>query len=204
MIRTNPTVWRGLKYPDSDLVGLIYRFARPGRDVPGDAPFALDVGCGPGRHVRLLDEVGYRAAGIDADPEMCACCRDNGVHAVLADAAAYQPPEPPALVLCWGFMMLVPDGPEIIARWRPQIVIADWRTPQNSCFQWPGNEAMAGHPGWVRFRNPGHTLDGEIYRSHTLADCAIPEYDRLHWQQITRSTEGECNDWYQTVHRRRR
>jgi SAM-dependent methyltransferase len=203
MFETNPSAWRGMKHPDSDLVGLVYRFARPGRDVCGDRPRAIDVGCGPGRHVRFLNEAGYRAYGIDADPEMCACCHDNGVEAILTEARDYRPPEPPALALCWGVMMLLPDCPDIVARWRPQLVIADWRTRGNSCFDWPGNEPIASRPGWVRLHHPGHLLDGDEYRSHELSECEIPGYERIHWQRVARQTADEQHEWWQTVHRRR-
>lgn len=214
----NPTAWRGLRYPDSDLVGLVYRFARPelGGDSArsaragdgaqpehgggGEPPVALDVGCGPGRHTKLLADMGYRAIGLDSDEAMCACARENGVDTVHVDVRTYRPAGAPRLVVCWGFMMLVPEGPALVAAWRPKLVIADWRDPENSCFHWPGNERLTS--GGVRLRQAKHVLDGQVYFAHTLEQCVIPGYERLHWQCIVRETAGERNSWYQTVHRR--
>ncbi len=199
----NPSAWRGMKYPDSDLVGLVFRFARPGRDVPGDGPRAIDVGCGPGRHIRFLNEVGYRAYGIDFDPEMCDTARRNGIEVTQVAAREHTPPAELALAVCWGVTMLLPDCPAIVAGWRPRLIIADWRTPGDSCFQWPGNVPLAERPGWVRLHHPDHILHGDEYRSHELAECEIPGYERMHWQRVTRKTADEQHEWYQTVHRRR-
>jgi len=198
----NPAAWRGMRYPDSDLVGLLFRFARPGRDVPNGRPFAVDVGCGAGRHVRLLNEMGYRAVGIDIDPEMCAAARHNGVDVLQVAVEEYRPPTPPELVVCWGIMMLQPQVAEIVSGWQPLIVIADWRAPSSSCFQWPDNTPVPGQPGWVRLCRPGHVLHGCVYRSHRLCDCQIPGYQRVHWQRSARQTKEDRHEWWQTVHRR--
>ena len=199
----NPTAWRGMKYPDSDLVGLVFRFARPGRDLSADRPRAIDVGCGPGRHVRFLTEVGFRAYGIDFDPEMCATARQNGVEVTLVAAHEHTPPAPLSLAVCWGVMMLLPDCPALVARWQPEIVIADWRTAGNSCFRWPGNTPVPERPGWVRLHQPSHILHGDEYRSHERSECEIPGYERIHWQRVARQTADEQHEWWQTVHRRR-
>jgi SAM-dependent methyltransferase len=66
----------------SDLVSLIHRFARPGHDFEASMPLAIDAGCGPDRHVRLLQDIGFRAVGIDDDPEMCAVAPQDGVEAL--------------------------------------------------------------------------------------------------------------------------
>lgn len=198
----NPAAWRGLKYPDSDLVGLLFRFARPRRDLHQDNPPAVDVGCGPGRHVRLLNEIGYRAVGIDNDPEMCAAARENGVEVLQVAVEEYRPAVRPALVVCWGIMMLQPRVADIVAGWEPDIVIADWRAPSSSCFHWPDNTPVPGRPGWVRLCRPGHVLHNCVYRSHKLSDCRIPGYELVHWQRSVRETAEERHEWWQTVHRR--
>lgn len=164
------------------------------------APFAIDVGCGPGRHTALLQELGYQALGLDADEEMCETARANGVPVVHADLTVFSPPTRPRLVVCWGVMMVVPEAPAIIAAWQPEIVIADWRTAGSSCFRWPENEPLAGRPGWTRLRRTGHPLDGCTYRSHTLDECEVPGYRRIHWQRVTRVMQSERNEWLQTVH----
>ena len=40
----------------------------------------LDIGCGPGRHVRALAERGVAALGIDASPAAVRVARDRGTH----------------------------------------------------------------------------------------------------------------------------
>lgn len=223
----NPKAWRGLRYPDSDLVGLLMRHARPGRDLPaasgfaacatlGDPmhgraaenetgsvlrPTALDAGCGAGRHVRLLEELGFQATGIDCDPEMIEAAGRNGQNVQLADARDYRPGASLDLAVCWGFMMVVPDGPAIAASWSPKIIIADWRPRSNSCYQWTGNQQIGG--GAVRLHQPGHLLHGLTYYFHDLPECVIPGYDRIHWQHVTRRTASETNEWIQAVYRRK-
>jgi SAM-dependent methyltransferase len=195
----NPAAWKGLRYPDSDLVGLVYRFALPGRHVRVAQPRAVDVACGPGRHVRLLNEVGYKALGIDSDAEMCRTATENGVDAILADVSSYRPAEPPSLAVCWGLTMLIRSLPDLIAAWQPEFIILDWRTPANSCLQWESNQRLDS--GAVRLNRPGHVLHGQEYFFYDLPGCQIPGYERLHWQRVTRSTHEECNEWFQTVHR---
>jgi SAM-dependent methyltransferase len=198
----NPAAWKGMRYPDSDLVGLVYRHALPGRHVSSKEPRAVDVACGPGRHVRFLCEVGYRAYGIDSDPEMCRTGRDNGIDVVMADVRAYRPAEPLVLAVCWGLTMLVRELPSLMAAWEPEFIIADWRTPANSCTTWPGNVPLPS--GAVRLHRPGHVLHGQEYFFYNLDECVIPGYERLDWQRVTRMTGDECNEWYHTVHRRPR
>jgi SAM-dependent methyltransferase len=45
----------------------------------------LDVGCGPGRHLRALSARGVRALGIDLSPTAVALARSDGARAVVAD-----------------------------------------------------------------------------------------------------------------------
>ncbi len=195
-----PRVWQGLKYPDSDLVGLLYRHARPGRDVPAEGARAIDVGCGPGRHVKLLSDLGYLALGLDSDEEMCTIARNNGVEAVCGPAEHYHPPQPPDLVVAWGFMMLVARGPQLVANWGPRIAIVNWRTPANTFFGFPGNIVLPS--GAVRIQRPDHTLHGQEMFAHDLPACQIPGYQRVHDQLVTKTVDGEHHAWYQTVHRK--
>jgi SAM-dependent methyltransferase len=192
----NPTKWYGMKYPDGELVGLLFRFARP----ESAGLTAVDVGCGAGRHVRLLDELGYAAVGLDSDPKMVEQARHNGVAASAGDVAAFRPEPPPHLVVAWGLMMLVKDAPAIIGSWRPAVVIADWRSENNDCLNWPGNQPQAD--GSIILGQPGHTLDGQRYFFHRLEQCELPGYRRVHWQRLAKTTSAERNEWYQTVHRR--
>ena len=47
-------------------------------------PPALDVGCGPGRHIIALARRGLVAIGVDAGPAMVALARSRGAQAILA------------------------------------------------------------------------------------------------------------------------
>ena len=49
----------------------------------------LDIGCGRGELVRLLREAGVEALGIDADADMVAFARGEGLDVEQADAVAY-------------------------------------------------------------------------------------------------------------------
>jgi O-antigen chain-terminating methyltransferase len=54
-----------------------------------EAAPVLDLGCGRGEFLTLLREAGVDARGIDADPEMVAHCREEGLAVEQADAAEY-------------------------------------------------------------------------------------------------------------------
>ena len=54
-----------------------------------DAAPVLDIGCGRGEFLSLLREAGVEARGIDADPDMVAHCRDEGLDVELAEALGY-------------------------------------------------------------------------------------------------------------------
>ena len=193
----NPQKWYGMKYPDSELVGMLFRFARP--TEPHQT--AIDAGCGPGRHVRLLLDLGYSACGVEADEKMVEMARQNGLEVHHARLEEFRPPAPPDLVVAWGLVMLVPGATRIIADWKPKTVIVDWRCADSQCASWPGNAVQPN--GSILLRQPGHTLDGQTYFFHRLEDCELPGYERIHWQRLTKTTAAETNDWFQTVHRRR-
>ena len=190
----NPGKWLGMKYPDSDLVGLLFRHARP--KTPG--LLAIDVGCGAGRHLKLLEEMGYQAIGVELDSQAHQYATANGFTVYQAEAAQFVPPRPPTLAIGWGFMMMTHAGPAIIAAWRPEIVVADWRTRNNTCYSWQGNQPL--EHGGVRLHNPSHLLHGQTYCFHDLDECHLPGYTRLACQTITKNNGGEVNEWYQTVH----
>ena len=49
---------------------------------------ALDLGCGRGEWLELLQDQGIEAFGIDLDPGMLTACREHGLHAEEGDAIA--------------------------------------------------------------------------------------------------------------------
>lgn len=63
--------------------------SRPAGDV-------LDVGCGRGEFIELLNERGIPARGIDLNHEMAESCRTRGLNVVEADAVGYLSAQPDA------------------------------------------------------------------------------------------------------------
>ncbi len=61
-----------------------------------NAPPVLDVGCGRGEFLGLLREAGVEARGVDADADMVAYARGEGLEVEQADALAYLESLPPA------------------------------------------------------------------------------------------------------------
>jgi 2-polyprenyl-3-methyl-5-hydroxy-6-metoxy-1,4-benzoquinol methylase len=61
-----------------------------------EAAPVLDVGCGRGELVGLLSEAGVEARGIDADADMVAFARGEGLDVEQADALAYLDAQPDA------------------------------------------------------------------------------------------------------------
>lgn len=60
-----------------------------GPAVPGDAPVAVDIGCGRGEWVQLLKDQGWRCKGVDTDADMLADCIACGLDVEQADALEY-------------------------------------------------------------------------------------------------------------------
>ena len=54
----------------------------------GDAPQAIDLGCGRGEWLELLRDAGFAASGVDLDEGMLAGLREMGLNARRADALA--------------------------------------------------------------------------------------------------------------------
>lgn len=55
-----------------------------------DGPnLALDVGCGRGEWLELLQDSGFEATGVDLDEPMLAACRERGLSVHRADAIKY-------------------------------------------------------------------------------------------------------------------
>lgn len=67
----------------------LFRNAVVGELEGGKAAPVLDVGCGRGELLALLNEAGVSARGIDANAEMVAMCRERGLTADQADALPY-------------------------------------------------------------------------------------------------------------------
>jgi len=64
-----------LTFPDENLVRLIAKHSGQGSTDPGFT--ALDLGCGTGRHISLLDSLGFkRVIGMDLSFRALELCRD--------------------------------------------------------------------------------------------------------------------------------
>ncbi|WP_010047460.1 GNAT family N-acetyltransferase [Gemmata obscuriglobus] len=71
---------------------------------------ALDVGCGTGRLMGLLDKHGFRTDGLDVSPAMIALARDRHPNARLfhADICGWEQPQPYDLIVAWDSVWHVP------------------------------------------------------------------------------------------------
>lgn len=65
------------------------------REAPLSAPI-LDIGCGRGEWLALLQEQGFAAQGVDMNPAMVHLCRQRGQSATVADALSYLGQQPDA------------------------------------------------------------------------------------------------------------
>lgn len=188
--------WRGLKYPDSDLVALI------ARTVPNRSGLAIDIGCGSGRHTRMLSDFGFDALGIESDPISHEIALGNGVNAVCCGLEDFRPSARPTLVVAWGLAPLgnVEAFGQSVARLQADFIVCDWRTPDNSFIRFPETERHTVNT--VTVRRKGHVLDGLHYRYHTAEACRIPGYERLLMRTVTKREGEEINEWFQTSFRR--
>jgi SAM-dependent methyltransferase len=65
--------------------------AQAGKAGAGPGDSFLDVGCGTGALISVLEEAGFRAQGVDAAPNMVRAARRAGCGCELADIAAGLP-----------------------------------------------------------------------------------------------------------------
>lgn len=72
-------------------------FVRPIKEVSGQ-PNALDLGCGRGEWLELLDREGFDATGVDLDEGMLKACEQLHLNAHKADAIGYLESLPDASV----------------------------------------------------------------------------------------------------------
>lgn len=195
MMSRNPERWKGMRYPDSNLVSLLFKY------VPIRSGFAVDVGCSAGRHLKLLNEIGFDSVGIEPSPEEATMARQNGLSVVCAGMEAYEPDRSLDLLIAWGVTPLAfVDFTAQAVRLGARYVVCDWRTRENSFCKFPDTEHHAD--GTLTIHRTGHILDGLHYRCHDPHGCVIPGYERLHLQTV-RIIADEVNEWHQTVFRKR-
>lgn len=102
--------YRGAREIIKDRLRAYARFTDPLLGLPrpaGQAPAALDLGCGRGEWLELLGESGFEARGVDLDDGMLAACRERGLAASHGDALAALRATPDAsLVLVSAFHLV--------------------------------------------------------------------------------------------------
>lgn len=190
--------WIGLRYPDSDLVSLLYR-AIPISERKGNA---IDVGCGSGRHVSLLNDFGFSTIGIESDVESYEMARSNNINVIKASLENYIAKDPIKLMLFWGVTPLgnVVDIKSEMTKFKPKYIVCDWRTPLNSFLNFPANSKLGNKEVIVRQKD--HTLDGLHYRYHDRIDLDIEGYKKTLFRTITKEDTEEVHQWYHTVYER--
>lgn len=195
----NPKKWYGLKYPDSDLIGLVMKFAKPNKN-----DIAIDIGCGTGRHIKFLNEIGYNAFGIDADKNMIEACKNNGVEAYLSTLENFKTNKKIKLAIGWGFSMVVPKSMNISKTIPKNIpadyIILDWRTKNNSFNHFENNIILSENE--VIINKEGHVLNGLSYTSFNQEECILEGYEIIASQKVTKELNCEINEWYQVVYKK--
>ncbi len=100
-----------LLYPDDDVVRMVSRY----RSKLGDKPArALDIGCGSGRHMKLLIEKKFETLGLDHGPEAIAVANEvfgevpGYQGAICADFRDYKFEHEYEFILLWGALFLAP------------------------------------------------------------------------------------------------
>jgi SAM-dependent methyltransferase len=166
-----------MSYPDESAVRFLAR--NYGRDTAHAGLSALDIGCGSGRHTRLLASFGFRALGIDlASAAIVSNHEYYGADAQLMEFAVADlrdarsvRPEGFACVIAWGVLFLRPID-EIVGDLR---LIYDMMLP--------GGRML------VNFRPPsnwifglGEQLTGDTYR----LDARAREYEGVTYTFLSR------------------
>jgi len=76
--------FRGSREEVKSRLGVYLPFIAPLK-TPGEAPKALDLGCGRGEWLELLQAEGFHVTGVDIDDGMLSACRELKLNAVHSD-----------------------------------------------------------------------------------------------------------------------
>lgn len=72
----------------NDEICRVVEFVRSSWSGPPKECRVLDVGCGNGRYIQRLKELGFDATGVDANPELVQSNRKTGLHCLTVDEFA--------------------------------------------------------------------------------------------------------------------
>lgn len=164
-------------------------FARSLADiVPGDLSTAavLDLGCGTGLLMTMLERRCRRAVGVDIDDEMTAHCRRSGLYAEVSthEAIAYleQCRDDYDVIMAGNVLQLVLDIGGLIARAARRLVaggqLAFSFLPTNA----PGHRRMVTRDAYLhsldrvaeQIRSSGMTITSMMFRPlHTGMGCYV-------------------------------
>ncbi len=88
MTVNSSSVWSALDYASN--AAFVPALGEPALALlaPKAGELILDLGCGDGKLTRRIEELGAKAIGLDASPEMVEAARCRGIDAYLADAQA--------------------------------------------------------------------------------------------------------------------
>lgn len=98
-----------------------HQFRRFLDSYPGRPGRLLDVGCGYGFFLRMAEERGWEAVGVDVDPKGIDYAKERlGVNAILGDLReVHFPGGSFDLITLWNVMECIPDPLELLHHLRP-------------------------------------------------------------------------------------
>ncbi len=135
-----------------------------------DAPYVVDLGCGPGNLTALLAErwPGATVSGVDSSPEMIDRARADhpGLSFEVGDLRDWAPTDRPDVLVSNATLQWLPDHLELLPRLVARVRPGGW-----FAFQVPGN-----------FDEPSHTIRTELasqapYAEHTAGAAVPSSYD---------------------------
>jgi len=167
-------------FPDSVLATLVGRHIRDLRiadDTNSHRYSAVVLGCGGGRHVKMLLDMGIQnVMGMDSDPDMVSQCLKHSVPVRCTDITKEPVPQCHT-VIAYGIAMVIPNLNLILARTCADQIIVNLRTPADPLVNLI--QAPQVYPECVEgeILCPGHTLH-ELYY-YLYADMHIPGYRQV-------------------------
>ncbi len=176
-----------------------------------EAPYAVDLGCGPGNSTELL-AARYRQAeivGIDSSEAMLASARERlpGLRFERADVADWQPAQPPDLIFANAVLQWVPGHemlfPRLFALLAPGGVLAV-QMPDN--LDEPSHRAMrelAALPPWSQWLAQAAALREKPLAAGAYYDLLAPHAAAVDiWHTVYRhpmASPSAIVDWLRST-----